>query len=225
MSTFPRVISLRTRSTRISAPPPGRLPSPASFSRFEHDRQRLLADLREVMNLRWAEAVDVDLRKPCFDVGEQLLVPFERQLRVQASLHQDLVAAECHRLVNLLVQHVARQDVHLFVPRRPIKRAEVADRGTLVGVIDVAVDVVRAKWLRMQPPCHGVGRLPKRDEVVRFEQRAVPLRGSAVRRQRLSQAVVQSRKTSSAPPGTSPNRVDRSANNRSPLRSAGPSRK
>ena len=31
--TLPRVISLRTRSTKISAPPPGMLPSPASLRR------------------------------------------------------------------------------------------------------------------------------------------------------------------------------------------------
>ena len=31
--TLPRVSTRRTRSTRISAPPPGMLPSPASFNR------------------------------------------------------------------------------------------------------------------------------------------------------------------------------------------------
>ena len=33
VSTLPRVIALRTRSTRISPPPPGKLPSPAAFNR------------------------------------------------------------------------------------------------------------------------------------------------------------------------------------------------
>ena len=40
VSTLPRVISLRTRSTRISAPPPGMLPSPAALQPLEHRSQR-----------------------------------------------------------------------------------------------------------------------------------------------------------------------------------------
>lgn len=36
--TLPRVISPRTRSTRISAPPPGKLPKPACFSRSSTSR-------------------------------------------------------------------------------------------------------------------------------------------------------------------------------------------
>ena len=45
VSTLPRVIALRTRSTRISPPPPGRLPSPASFSRSSTSGSGSLATL------------------------------------------------------------------------------------------------------------------------------------------------------------------------------------
>ena len=79
--TLPRVIALRTRSTRISPPPPGRLPSPASLSRSRTVRSGQLRHLGEVVDLRRAEAVDVDAREVGLDVAEQFLVPLELQVR------------------------------------------------------------------------------------------------------------------------------------------------
>ncbi len=110
------------------------------------------------------------LRETRLDVRQQLLVPLERQFRVQAALHQNLVAAEGHGLFNFSIQNFARQDVHLFVPRGPVEGAEIADSRTLVGVIDVAVDVVRAKRFGMQPPRDGIGRAAQLDQVVRFDE-------------------------------------------------------
>ena len=107
--TLPRVIAVRTRSTRISAPPPGRLPRPAAFSRSSTVAQRQLRDLREVVNLRRAEAVDVDLRKARLDVAQQFFVPLELVIGMQAALHQNLIAAERDRLCDLLQQLVARR--------------------------------------------------------------------------------------------------------------------
>ena len=53
---------------------------------LEHRPQRQLGDLGEVVDLRRAEAVDVDLREVRLDVAEQLLVPLERQVRDAARL-------------------------------------------------------------------------------------------------------------------------------------------
>ena len=111
---------------------------------------------------------------------------------MQAPLHQNLVAADRDRLFDLLQQHLARQDVHLVVLRRPVKRAEVADGRAGVGVVDVAVDVVGAERLGMQAARDGIGRLSQRDQVVRFEQRAAPRQESAARRRRPFQAQAQS---------------------------------
>ena len=61
---------------------------------LQHRAQRQLGDLGEVMNLRRAEAVDVDLRKVLFDVAQQLFVPLQLELGMQAALHQNLVAAQ-----------------------------------------------------------------------------------------------------------------------------------
>ena len=75
-----------------------------------------------------------------------------------AALHQDLVAAQGDRLLDLLVQLLARQDVGVGVARLAVEGAEVADRGADVGVVDVAVDVVGAVRLRVQPRRDGVRR-------------------------------------------------------------------
>jgi hypothetical protein len=51
---------------------------------------------------------------------------------------------------------------------RAIERAEIADRGTGVGVVDVPVDVIRPVRLGMQPPRDGVGGFAQGDQVVRL---------------------------------------------------------
>ena len=107
----------RTRSTRISPPPPGRLPMPAALSRCKHLAQRQLVELVEVPDFRRAEGVQVHLRIACLQVAQQLLVPLQLQRRVIAALHQDLVAAEGDRLLDLLVQLFARQHVGVGVAR------------------------------------------------------------------------------------------------------------
>ncbi len=56
------------------------------------------------------------------------------------------------------------------MPGRPIERAKIADRRADVRVVDVAVDVVGAKRLGMQPPGDRVGRAAQRGQVVRFDQ-------------------------------------------------------
>ena len=156
--TLPRVISLRTRSTRISPPPPGRLPSPAAFSRSQHRFQRQVCDLREVMNFGRAETVHIDLRKALFDGPQHVFVPFQRQLR-----DADRPAAESGRHPvprfprSSSAERFHRQYINLGMVGRPIERTEVADRSTRVGVVDVAVDVVGAERFRMQSFGDGIG--------------------------------------------------------------------
>ena len=55
--------------------------------------QRHLEHLREMVELRRAEPVDVDLRKFFPDVAEQIEIPIEAELRMMPALHQDLHAA------------------------------------------------------------------------------------------------------------------------------------
>ena len=144
-----------------------------------------------MINFRRAEAVDVDLRKVALDVAQQFFVPLELELRMQAALHQNLIAAELDRFLNLLQQLVALEHVAFRMLRRAIERAEIADRRADVRVVDVAIDVVGANRLRMQPPRDGVGGAAERRQIVRFEQphafvRRKPLAGDGFIENRLN---------------------------------------
>ena len=106
-------------------------------------------------------------------------------MRVQPSLHQDLVAPQRDRLADLLEQDVAVENVGLGVVDLAIKRAKVADRRADVGVIDVAVDVERAEGLGMEPPAHLIGgpaQLEQRRRTIKldpfFEAQALAVNGA-----------------------------------------------
>ena len=89
-------------------PAAGKAAQAGRLEPLEHRAQRQLADLGEVMNLRRAEAVDVDLRKAALDVAQQFFVPLELEVGMQAALHQDLVAAEVDRLLRSFAAAPAR---------------------------------------------------------------------------------------------------------------------
>ena len=76
------------------------------------------------MYFRRAEPVNVHLRKMTFDVPQQILVPFQVELRMQAPLHQNLVAAEVDCLLDFVQQFPARQ----HVPFRIVRLAKEARR-------------------------------------------------------------------------------------------------
>ena len=91
-------------------------------------------------------------------------------MRVQPSLHQDLVAPQRDRLADLLEQDVAIEHIGFGVVDLAVERAEVADGRADVGVIDVAVDVVGAEGLGMEPPAHQVGGAAQLEERRRPKQ-------------------------------------------------------
>src|SRR5207248_456544 len=81
-----------------------------------------------------------------------------------------LVAAQGDRLLDLLIDDLARQDVGVVVRGLAVEGAEVTDRGADVGVIDVAVDVVSAVGLGVEPAADGVGGPAQSSEVAAVEQ-------------------------------------------------------
>ena len=89
---------------------------------------------------------------------------------MQPALHQDLVAAQRDGLADLLEQHLAVEDVGLGVVDLAVERAEVADRRADVGVVDVAVDVVGAIRLGMEPAADRVGGAAQLQQRGRTEQ-------------------------------------------------------
>jgi len=74
------------------------------------------------------------------DVLQQIDVPLERQFRMVAALHQDLNPARRRKFVQLLIDLLERKNVMVFVPFRPIKRAEFAVNVADIRVIDIAID-------------------------------------------------------------------------------------
>ena len=73
---------------------------------FEHVAHRQPGERGDVVDLRRAEAVDVDLRETPLDVAEQFLVPLDLQIGVHSALQQNLVAAQGDGLLDLPVQLV-----------------------------------------------------------------------------------------------------------------------
>ncbi len=142
----------------------------------QHLNYRQFELLVEKVDLWRTETMNVDRGKVRADVAQQFLVPLHRQIRMQTTLHQDLVAAEFHGLAHLLQQDVAIQNVSLGVADLSIKGAEIADRGADVRIIDVAVDVVGAIRLGMQSLANGVRGAAEREEVA-ARIRATPSSG------------------------------------------------
>src|SRR5215472_4216927 len=89
-----------------------------------------------------AEAVDVHLWEFAFDVRQQIQVPLLRQFGMMPALHQDLRAADCERLLNLLINLIERDHVSVVIFFDTIKSAEFTIDVTNVCVIDVPVDDV-----------------------------------------------------------------------------------
>ena len=120
----------------------GNRTEPRFLKTRDHFVQRHLERLGKMLELRRAEAVDVDMGIFFPDVMEQIEIPIEAELRMMAALHQDLHAARCGQLIQLLVELFAREHVMIVVLFGAIKRAELAVNVADVGVIDVAIDDV-----------------------------------------------------------------------------------
>ena len=120
--------------------------------------------LREEDHFRRREAVNVD-RMMRLDVAHQLEVPVERDVRVVAALQQDLRAADRLALVDLGADLFKRQHIPFVVLRPPIEGAEGTVGHADVGVVDVAIDDVRHRRVRVEPVAGRIG------QGAEFEQR------------------------------------------------------
>jgi hypothetical protein len=101
---------------------------------------------------------------------QHLLVPLEVQVGMEAPLEQDLVPAQVHCLADLLNQDLSIEDVSIGVANSPEESTEVADGCADVRVVDISVDVVRSKRLRVAPSAHRVGGTAQFQERGRTKQ-------------------------------------------------------
>ena len=116
----------------------------------EYRFDREFVDFGKVVQFRGAKAVDIDVGESGFDIPEELLVPLEFEVGVQSTLHEDLVAAEIDGFLDLLEQFLSIQHVAFVAFRGSVKRAEVANRGADVGVVDIPIDIVGSVVLGVQ---------------------------------------------------------------------------
>src|SRR5690606_18398970 len=90
-------------------------PQSGCLEPFEDLAQRRLSDLCEEVNRRRSESTDVDLREMRLDVAQQVFVPLEFLVRMQATLHQNLIAAPANGSSNLSQLQVAFENVTFLV--------------------------------------------------------------------------------------------------------------
>src|SRR5258708_8690442 len=87
-------------------------------------------------------------RKPVVEGEQHIFVILDAQVRMQPALQQDAGTSELDHLLNLFINRLEREQVTFLRSQRTIKSAERAVFGAEIGVIDVAVDLVRGyAWI------------------------------------------------------------------------------
>jgi len=143
---------------------------------------RPLLHVAEVIQLGSGEGVAVDVEASP-DVGDQLAPPVREQVGVVPSLHQQLLAAQPHGLLDLAVDLVPREDVRLAVAGPTVERAEPAVRDADVGGVQVAVDDVGDASLGVQAALHRVRHAAEGEEVGLLVEEQRLLLGDALTRE------------------------------------------
>ena len=97
-------IRWRTRSTKISPPPPGMEPKSRRLEIGDDRFQRFVENFAKMDEFAGAEAVDIEIREFAFDVGQQIEIPLFGQFGMMAALHQHLRAAQRDGFLDFFVQ-------------------------------------------------------------------------------------------------------------------------
>lgn len=107
----------------------------------------------------------------CVERAQEVLVPLDVEIRMQAALHQHARSAKLDRLVNALLDLLHRMDVCIRFTRPPIERAEGADDVANVRIIDVTVDDVGYDVGVVLASAYLVGGKADPQDILRFEER------------------------------------------------------
>lgn len=103
--------------------------------------------------------------------SQQILVPFDIEIRVKSALHEHAGPAERDRFVDTLLDLFDRMNVSIRLSGTAIERTECTDDIADVGVIDIAVDDIRNNVAWIFPLADLVRRESYTDKIVRFEKR------------------------------------------------------
>jgi len=112
------------------------------------------------------------LREPLFDASEQALKPFDLEIGVETTLHQDSGAAHLECLGYLLINRLEVENVTFrgeFAFKGPVKGTKAAILGAKICIVDVAVNNVSDYPLGMQLAPKRIGFHAQADEVIRAE--------------------------------------------------------
>ena len=125
--------------------------------------------------------------------AEQVLVPLDAEVRVEAALEQDLDPAERAPSRRSCAASSSRvEDVGLLVAARPVERAEVARGGAHVRVVHVARDDVGDHALRVERAAPRVGGEPQLEQRRLLVEQLRLVRRRAARPPRPSASAVSS---------------------------------
>ena len=127
------------------------------------------ADFGDVGDFGRGEAVQVD-REALLDAAEEVFVPLDLEVGVQAALHEDAGAAQIEGLLDLVEDDFLGEHVAFGVAHGAVEGAEGAVLGAEVGVVDIAVDDVGDDALGVPLAADGVGLHADADEVIGAEQ-------------------------------------------------------
>ena len=142
---------------RISLPPPVTQWTPASRSRAAASAYESPGAVGEEDELRDRERVELDrVAVPLAHGVEEVGVVVERELRVEAAVEADEVAADLDELVDLREDLVPREHVAAVLVRQDVEGAVVALRDADVRVVDDPHDHVGRVVGPVPPGTHGL---------------------------------------------------------------------
>ena len=172
----------RTRSLKISAPPPGIESMPASRSRSQRLREwrfSCAAPGRPISTM--VNAFRCTSRKALLQAAQHLAVPIQRQLRMQPAHDVKFGDGFAPAFARALPHLVERHGVSLGIAHALAEGAQPATGHAHVGGVDVAVDV-EISDVAVQPLAHQVGQVAQAPECRGCGRARRRRRGKAARR-------------------------------------------
>ena len=155
----------RTRSLKISAPPPGSESMPASRRRSSVSRTEILWRARQIGDLHHREGFQMHLRKALLQAAQHLAVPIQRQLRMQAADDVKLGDRFAPAFAGAMPHLFERHGVGLGIAHLLAEGAQAATGHADIGGVDVAVDV-EISGVAVQALAHQVGHVAQRQNVL-----------------------------------------------------------
>jgi len=152
-------------------PAAGQAPQPCLLQTAENLFQTQSGHPSEEIDFRRAETVNINLRIFRLNRPQEVLVPMERELRVETTLQEDLIPSKRESFLDFSEERLVIDDVGLGIAGLAIKCTKSASSDTNVRVVDVPIDVVRTVGFGMKSPGNLPGSFPKLGEISLFQKR------------------------------------------------------